>query len=267
MRRLFRASFAVCLALAASGCGSARPAPVNAPASLPADLLAFVGQKRLLAGAGDAKKLSLKAGEPLPPGDCDVAVEVLRVGFQAGQLTLRLWTLGRAEVTGRARGRKCGQVPFDRQLSVAGLAGAQQAREHVERLLLTPEALLAARDQAFDLSAEPAAPTLAARTGELGDETERRLGRQVTAWPKPLLAVHALVPDPTGKVKQSSEVAFAAVVGADGHVYRTEIRGALSVAHEEAVRGLLTLWRYEPARKGTERVAAWVDGRLTLQIY
>lgn len=266
MRRLW-VSLTVCLVLAATGCRSAGRAPAAAPAALPPDLLAFVGQKRLLAGAGDANKLSLKANAPLPAGDCDVAVEVLEVSFRDGQLTATLRTIGRAEVAGRARGRKCGQVPFERQLSVAGLAGAPQAQEHLERLLLTPEALLAARDQAFDLPAEPQAPAQVARAGELGDEAERRLGRQVTAWPKPLLAVHALVPDPTGKIQQSSEVAFAAVVGADGRVYRSEVRGGLSVAHEEAVRRLLALWRYEPARKGTERVAAWVDGRLTLQIY
>lgn len=268
MQVLSRCLLTLALAVALFGCRSAgRGGPAAAPAALPAELQAWVGQKRLLAGVGDSSNLAFKAGDAAPQGDCDVAVEVLRVDFQAGKVTLGLATLGRAEVAGRARGRGCDKVPFGRQLSVTGLGSAEQAPALLERWLKTPEALLAARDQAFDLPADPRPPVLAARGNEMGEDAERRLGRQVTAWPKPLLSVHALVQAPSGKLKQSSEVPFLAVVGADGRVYRPEVRGGLSAGHEETVRKLLGLWRYEPARKGTERVAAYVDGRLTLQLY
>lgn len=217
-----------------------------------------------MAGAGEAKSLGLKVGEPLPKGDCDVAVEVRGASFDKGTLSVSLDTLGQGEVEGRMRGRDCREVPASRRLTVSGLASPDDAASALERLLTTPEAHLAARDVSFDIPAEKGPPKLAAVSSEgEGTSEERSLGRQVTEWPKPLLAVHPVV---SGRVRHEGEMEFAGTVGADGRLYKPTLLTSLAQAQEEQVLKVFSLWRYEPAKKGQERVAARIRARATLRI-
>ncbi|HET7291056.1 MAG TPA: hypothetical protein VFM88_01400 [Vicinamibacteria bacterium] len=265
MRSLPAVALAVSLALPFPGCKSAGgPSPQAPAAPLPDALQAWVGQQRFIAGAGEAKSFALKAGESLPKGDCDVAVQVRSASFERGTVSVALDTLGRAEIEGRMRGRECGEVPTGRRLVVSGLASAEDAAPALERLLGTPEAHLAARDVAFDLPAEKAAPKLAAVSSEgEGTSEERNLGRQLTVWPKALLKVHPLL---SGHVRHEGELEFAGTVGSDGRLYKPKLLTSLAQAQEEQVLKLFALWRYEPAKKGEERVAARIRGRATLRI-
>ncbi len=265
MRFLLAVALAAALSLPFAACQSAGgPKPQAPTAPLPDALQTFVGQKRLIAGAGQAKAMSLKSDESLPKGDCDVAVEVRAASFDKGTLSLSLDTLGRAEVEGRMRGRECSEAPAGRRLSVSGLASADDAASAIERLLTSPEAHLAARDVSFDLPAGKAPPTLTAvSTQGEGTSEERNLGRQVTQWPKLLLAVH---PVASGRVHHEGEIEFAASVGADGRLYKPTLLTSLGQAQEEQVLNVFSLWRYEPARKGEERVAARIRSRATLRI-
>ena len=266
VRSLFPAAIAIALAASLPACKSAAPKPRTAE-PLPAALQAWVGQKRLLAGAGEAKSLTLRKNDPLPKGDCDLAVEIRRASFDKGTVALSLETLGRVEVPGRSRGNACRQVPGGRQLSVSGLASAEEAPPALERFLTTSEAHLAARHVSFDLLAEAGPPKLAAIAPEAsGADEERSLGRQVTAWPKLLLAVHPFYKDPSGRVQHQGLVEFTAIVGADGRVHAPKLVTALTQRHEEHVLKALSLWRYDPAKKRDERVAARVRGSATLRI-
>jgi hypothetical protein len=267
MRLLGSVALAVFLALSSSACRSTGgPPKPQAPAAtvLPDVLQAWIGQKRLIAGAGEAPSLALKSGESLPKGDCDVAVQVRTLDFEKGSVSLLLDTLGRAQVEGRMRGRECREVPAGRRLAVSGLASADDAAAALERLLATPESHLAARDVPFDLPADDAPPKLAAVPPEgEGTSEERSLGRRLTEWPRPLLAVHPLV---SGRVRHQGEVEFAGTVGADGRLYKATLVTSLAQPQEDQVLGVFSLWRYQPAKMGEERVAARVRGRATLQI-
>lgn len=266
MRCLTGVAIAVVLASSLPGCKSAGgPAPQAPSAPLPEALQSWNGQRRFLAGAGEARSLALKANESLPKGDCDVAVEVRGASFDKGTLGLTLDTLGRAEVSGRMRGRECGEVPASRRLTVSGLAATEAALAALERLLTTPEGHLRARDVAFDLAPEarPPGPVASEPTGSDGTSEERSLGRQVGEWPKLLLAVHPLV---SGRVRHQGEIEFAATVGIDGRLHKPALVTDLAEAQAEQVLKVFGLWRYEPAKKGKDRVAARVRGRTTLQI-
>lgn len=265
MRSLKAVAIAVVLDSALAGCQSAGGRKPQAPGTpLPDALQSWVGQRRFLAGAGEAKSLALDKGESLPRGNCDVAVEVRSVSFDRGTVSLSLQTLGRAEVSGRMRGRECREVPAGSRLTVSGITSADDAPPALERLLATPEAHLGARDVAFDLAPEKNAPKLAATPVDLeGTSEERSLGRQVGEWPRLLLAVHPLVP---GRVRHEGEMEFIATVGADGRLYKPTLLTSLAQTQEEQVLKILSLWRYEPAKKGQERVAARVRGRSTLWV-
>jgi hypothetical protein len=73
-----------------------------------------------------------------------------------------------------------------------------------------------------------------------------------------VLAVDPWYHDPSGRVHQEGEVQLDAVVGADGRLYRPQLRTGLATAQEQAVLRTLPLWRLEPARRGDEAVAARV---------
>jgi len=265
MRSLKAVVVATSLSAASVGCQSGGgPKPQAPRALLPEALQSWVSQRRFLAGAGEAKQLALKAGASLPRGDCDVAVEVRSASFDGGTVTLSLVTLGRAETSDRMRGRECRDVPASRALSVSGLATAEDAAPALERLLATPEAHLAARDVTFDLVPEKSAPKIAAAGGDAeGTSEERSLGRQLSEWPRLLLAVHPIV---SGRVHHQGEIEFAAIVGVDGRLYKPALVTSLATSQEEQVLKVFPLWRYEPAKKGQERVAARVRGRATLLI-
>ncbi|MBI3932279.1 MAG: energy transducer TonB [Acidobacteria bacterium] len=268
MRSLLPVAITLSLALSWTACKSAGGPKPQAPAApLPEALKAWVGQKRILAGAGEAKSLRLEKGDPLPKGDCDVAVEVRRATFDKGTVTLAVETLGRAEVSGRARGTSCREVPTGRLLSVSGFASANDVAPALEKLLSTSEAHLAARDVAFHLPAEAKPPKVAAITAEAqGTAEERSLGRLVTSWPKLLLSVHPLYNDLSGRVHHEGEVEFDGTVGPDGRLYKPALLTSLGQAQEEHVTKALALWRYEPAKKGEERVAARIRARATLKV-
>ncbi len=253
------------LVVSFSGCQSAGgPKPQIPSAPLPEALQSWVGQRRFIAGAGEAKGLALEVGESLPRGDCDVAVEVRSASFDKGTVTLSLDTLGRAETSDRMRGRECREVPTARQLSVSGLSAPEDAPQALEDLLTPPEGHLAARDVVFDLPPEKNAPKLAAAGGDAaGTSEERILGRQIDAWPRLLLAVHPIV---SGHVRHQGEIEFAAMVGADGRLYKPALVTSLGSSQEEQVLKVFSLWRYEPAKRGQDRVAARVRGRATLLI-
>src|SRR5262245_21701008 len=176
MRSLPVVAFVMLLSFPFSGCKSAGgPKPQGPTAALPDALQIWVGQQRFIASAGEAKSLALKAGESPTGGNCDVAVTVRSVSFDRGTVSAALDTLGRAEIEGRMRGRECGEVPPGRRLTRSGLATAEDAPAALERVLLTPEALLAARDVPFDLAPDKAPPKVVAAAADVQGTSDERI--------------------------------------------------------------------------------------------
>jgi len=68
-------------------------------------------------------------------------------------------------------------------------------------------------------------------------------------------------------VRYEGEAEIEGVVGADGRLYRTRVRGGLDKAHVAAIQRVLPMWRFEPARTGKELTPAHVLSRLIFRIY
>jgi hypothetical protein len=180
---------------------------------------------------------------------------------------LRLEHLGQPRSEGW-RGRCRRQVP-EVALRITGFppdASADAVRSVIGRLLQTPEAWLAVRGIRFDLPPSPEAPKLAADRSTVAAEAEMRLARDVTRWPRRLLWIEPAYSHP-GKVKHEGELEIAAIVGPDGRIYRPQVKTPLDVAHERLIERSFALWRFEPARKGSEPVAARVTERTVFRVY
>jgi hypothetical protein len=98
------------------------------------------------------------------------------------------------------------------------------------------------------------------------NESERRLGRLVTSWPKVLLSVESLLRDPARRIHQQGEVEFVAVVGSDGRLRHPVVKTSLDEKHEALVKQAVGIWLLDPARQGDRPVAARVMLRTALTI-
>ena len=250
-----KAIVAVALAAALPACATKTKAPAAGPGS---DFLRpYVGQQRILRFRGDQQRVAVKKSDPAQlSGACDVAVEVKTAVLSKGAPQLTLETIG-TPATERGRPR-CKAVPGLVTLTLTGYerdaAGTVAGR--LDQLLPTPEQYLRAYGVTFDLPAgsEPAvAANSVDHTGPTNDEL--RLQRRVTAWPKPLFWVEPTMRDP--RVRHEGEVQFEAVVGADGRIYRPVLKGGLDPQHITAIRRVLPMWRFEPARAGQEALPAY----------
>jgi hypothetical protein len=259
-----KAIVAAALAAALPACATKSTAPAAAPG---ADALRpYVGQQRILRFQGDRERVAVKKSDPAQlAGACDVAVEVKSAAFSKGAPQLVLETIG---TPGTERGRpRCKAVPGLVTLTLSGYerdpAGAVLGR--LDQLLPTPEQYLRAYGVAFDLPAgtEPAvAASSAEHTGPT--DAELRLQRRVTAWPTRLLWVEPTLRDP--RVRHEGEVELEAVVGADGRIYRPVLKGGLEPHHVAAIRRVLPMWRFEPARAGKEALPAYHTVRTVFRI-
>ncbi|HUG54104.1 MAG TPA: hypothetical protein VMR21_10895 [Vicinamibacteria bacterium] len=251
------------LALLVPGCRSAGPRRAGLEGPAGADpLRAYVGDVRIFRSKGDDRSLTLKPGQR-PAGGCDLAVHVRAARFEKDGARFDLDTVGQPSVSGQRSG--CRKVAPSRQLLLAGLGPRTDVAARVEGVLQSPEAYLRSRGVAFDRPAgqpprEIASPDVSAASAE------RVLGLKVEAWPRVLLAVDPYFHDPSGRVRQQSEVEFEAVVGTDGRLYQPRLTTALSRAQQELVLSTLSRWRYDPARTASAPVAARSSARTALRI-
>ena len=259
-----KAIVAALLAVALPACATKSKAPAAGPGS---DFLRpYVGQLRVLRYQGDRQKVEVRKKDAAQlPGACDVAVEVKSAVLEKGAPRLVLEPIGSPN-TERARPR-CSAYPSTIALTLTGYesdaAGTVAGR--LDQILPTPDQYLRAYGVAFDVPAgsEPAVAASTPHHAEATDE-ERRLERRVTTWPKRLFWVDATMRDP--KVRHEGEVEFEAVVGADGRLYRPKFVSGLDANHLAAIRRVLSMWRFEPARAGKDPVAAYANTRLVFRI-
>ena len=262
MKRSLRVALAA--VLLAAGCRSAGPKG-GAVRPGPDPLRAYVGEVRILRAKADERSVTA-GGKQRLTGDCDMVVRVRSAGFQKGGALFSLETVGRPAVSGREP--RCRQVQPMIQLLVSGAtASASDLVARVDEVLQTPEAYMRSKGVAFDRPAAAAVPKEVASPDVLGPAAEATLGRKVTAWPKLLLSVSPYVHDTSGRLRQESEVEFEGVVGTDGRLHEPRLKTALSPAHQDAVLGALSRWRYEPAHTAEAPVPARITSRLALRIY
>jgi hypothetical protein len=254
-----------------AGCRSGGGPAVRPATEPPPDFVqAYVGQRRVLLHARDEARVELTrsdAGRRTAP--CAAAVEVKRATLSGGVLRMDLEHLGRAALDGKPAAA-CGAPPSAYGLAVSGYGGADGAEaveESLARVLPTAETYLTARGVAFD-RAPVGDPGIAATRDVPGSTAEERsLGRKVTSWPKPLLAVSPEVILGRKELRRESEVEFDCVVGPDGRLHRVKVTTPLSTSHTALVERALALWRFEPAASADGPVAAKAALRTSFRIY
>lgn len=230
-------------------------------------LRAYVGQQRVLRFQGDQEKVALKMKDrPQLPGACDAAVEVRSAVAEKGGARLALESLGAAGAE-KAHPR-CRHIPATITLSLTGFGGDSRALAgRLDQVLPTPEGYLRAYGVPFDRPAgsEPALAASSVNQMTATDQ-ERRLEGRLTAPPRKVFWVDPIYRDPRHAVQYEGEVEVEGVVGADGRLYRTHVRGSLDKAHIAAVQRVLPMWRFEPARTGKDVTPAHVLSRLVFRI-
>jgi hypothetical protein len=254
------------LALLAPSCKSAPKAPPQAKAPLPELLRPYEAALRILPHVGDVKALTLKAGQGLT-GTCDVAVQVRSVAFANATVRFALEAVGLPRV-GERRVR-CKSLEPRIELALTGLPAGPVTADTtmlIDAVLLTPEAYLKSKGTAFDHPAGTAPTEVASQLPD-ASESERRLNRAVSAWPRQLLSVDATYRDPSGKTRHERLVGFEAVVGTDGRLYKPQLKASVDHAHEAAIQGALSFWRFEPARRADAPVGARVPLEIVLRVY
>jgi hypothetical protein len=235
-------------------------------APLPEPLDEYPGQLRILRHEDGKRTVKARPGQA-PVGDCQVAVYVRAVTFEKETARFALDTVGLARVRGQATG--CRRAQPGLALLVEGLApgtASPTVRTRVDAVLRTPEAYLEAKGITFDRTPGEAPSEVASREVFSGTQ-EQDLGRDVTAWPQMLLSVDPWYHDATGRVRQEGEVELEAVVGTDGRLHEPRVRTGVSPSHERAVLRGLPLWRFEPARRGEDPIAARILLRPVFRIY
>jgi len=264
--RLSRAVGVAVAVVLAGACGPKRPA--GAPAGPRADFVSgYAGQQRVLRFQADRERVVVRKKDPAQlSGACDAAVQVRSASLQKGAPVLVLESLG-APNAERARPR-CRSFPPTITLTLTGYESdpPAQVTARLDQILPTPEGYLRAYGVPFDV-ASAAEPAVAASSQTNAPDEERRMGRRVTTWPRRLFWVDPAYRDPSHRVRHEGEVEFEAVVGADGRLYRPQIRGGLDKAHVAAIQRVLPMWRFEPARAGKEPLPAHVESRLVFRIY
>ncbi len=256
----------VALALALPACATKAKAPAAGPGT---DYLrGYVGQQRVLRFQGDQERVVVKKKDrPQLPGACDAAVEVRSAVLEKGGPRLVLEALGAAGAE-KAHPR-CRHIPATITLSLTGFGGdSGPVVGRLDQVLPTPEGYLRAYGSQFDRAAgsEPALAASSVNQTNATDQ-ERRLEGRLTATPRKLFWVEPIYRDPRRAVQYEGEVEFEGVVGVDGRLYRTRVRGGLDKAHVAAVQRVLPMWRFEPARTGKDLTPAHVLSRLVFRIY
>ncbi len=253
------------LVLLVPACKTAGPAVAPAVGA-PDALRPYVGELRLLRHNAEKGRIQVDARGRVDDA-CAVAVQVRAAALERGQARFSLETLGVPRL--KERRVICKRMRPELDLSITGLGAASSASElaaRVDAVLQTAEGYLASNGVRFDLPTGKA-PVEAASREVFATGEESALGRRVTAWPLPLLAVDAWYRDPNGRVRQESEIEMEAVVGTDGRVYRPRVRTGLSDVHANALLRTTGLWRFTPARRADGPVAARVALRPVLHIY
>jgi hypothetical protein len=253
----------VALALALPACATKRGVTPSTDY-----LRAYVGQQRVLRFQGDQERVVVKRKDrPQLTGACDAAVEVRSAVVEKGGPRLVLEAIGAANAE-KARPR-CRNIPATITLSLTGFGGdSGPVVGRLDQVLPTPEGYLRAYGVPFDRPAgrEPVLFASSVDQREANDQ-ERRLEGRLTARPRRLFWVDPIYRDPRRAVRYEGEAEIEGVVGVDGRLYRTRVRGSLDKAHVAAVKRVLPMWRFEPGRTGNEPTAAHVLSRLVFRIY
>lgn len=265
---------AVVALIVSAGCRSAStPPPTTTPGPLADVGRSLVGQLRFLRFDGKKKAVAVKLQDRAShSGPCDVAVEIKSAVVNNGVARFVLDPIGQPRLEGRSRekvGKKwtCRDYPAQTSLEISGLGGgsAEAVTAEVGQVLLTVEDYLKAYGVPFDRPGGPDPKDVADPNLTASSEAQR-LARSVTTAQRLLLAVDPVYRSPNRKIHYEGQVDFVAVVGADGRIHQPKLTSTLG-DHEPRVLKALPLWRYDPAQRAEEPVAARITEKTVFRIF
>jgi hypothetical protein len=246
---------------AGAGCKSAAPkGPSAAPGpERPDPLAGWVGRTLILRRVGDVPRATLKRTELASArGDCDVVAQVSQARFDQGTAVITLQPVGRPRLAKRgAHEEHCGDDQPQIALTVSGFDAAATTTDlegPLGQVLQTPEAYMTAHGVPFDLAAgkPPGEPTP---------------DHFITVRPIRVMWFDPIRQDAARRVRHEGEVDVEGVVGADGRFYDARLLTTINSEDEQRVRALLPLWRFEPGKRGNDRVPVMVRERMVFRIF
>lgn len=248
-----RALLRFVLFLLLSGLGAASQTPQEYLNSL-------LSQKLLLRHFGDTQQARVKSKDlERLPGTCDVAVLVRGAAWEKNKVRLNWEQIGIPSRPGMHRhvckntmvyGRGTVEIDgFKADESAGSLAGSLSA------ILQTPEQYLAAEGVLFDLPPEP----------DL--ETTPAADLQFHPAPRALLTVDPNYTTEASRARLNGTVMIALYVGTDGRVHKPSIQHKLGMGLDEKALEVLSLWRFEPARKENQPVVFPMNIQIGFNIY
>lgn len=227
----------------------------QAQAPVADSMQSWVGKRLILLGYGGYSDSELKKADlSKPPTTCSTAVEILGVSHSGRDLRFNIESIGSVQLAPRL-GTSMVCPSFDKKaLKISGVTSTDLEPgldALVGRLLMTPEAFLAAHGAPFE---RPFAPV-----GE-------GFGGQNAIPAQALLTVTAGYSGEGRKSRIKGTVEALMTIGSDGRVHSLQIRKPLGSGLDEQVLRVLPMWRFDPALVNGTPVATRVNIQMNFSL-
>jgi TonB family protein len=230
-----------------------------ASSQTPQDLLhAMIGQKLLMLHFGSFKDTKVKKKDLTSTKEnCDIAIQVKDATWDKGQALFVWEDIGTPYMPGKPAG-VCKNVYEGGTLTITGFASDEPAASLADSLrtvLQTPEQFLEAAGISFTLPPEPDLP------GEVG------IPETPFTPAKALFMVNATFSEQARKNKYQGTLAVRFYVGTDGRAHSPKISHPLGMGLDEQALKVVSMWRFEPARKHDQPVPAKMSIETSFSLY
>jgi len=230
-----------------------------ASSQTPQELLhAMIGQKLLMRHFGDLKDTKVKKKDLTSSKEnCDIAIQIKDATWDKGKALFVWEDIGTPYMPGKPRG-VCHNVYNEGTLTITGFAADEPATslaDSLPKVLQTPEQFLEAAGISFTLPPEPDLP------GEVG------IPEKPFTPAKPLFIVDATFSEQARKNKYQGNLAVVFYVGTDGRAHSPKIYHPLGMGLDEQALNVVSMWRFEPARKLDQPVPARMSIETSFNLY
>ncbi len=230
-----------------------------ASSQTPQELLhAMIGQKLLMRHFGSFKDTKVKKKDLTSTKEnCDIAIQVKNATWDKGTAIFVWEDIGTPYMPGKKAG-VCKNIYEEGTLTITGFAADEPAASLADSLrtvLQTPEQFLEAAGISFTLPPEPDLP------GEVG------VPENPFTPAKALFIVNATFSEQARKNKYQGVLAVRFYVGTDGRAHSPKISHPLGMGLDEQTLNVVSMWRFEPARKLDQPVPARMSIEMSFNLY
>jgi TonB family protein len=245
----------VLLTLSIDPKSSAQAAGSQTPQEL---LHAMIGQKLLMRHFGDFKDTKVKKKDLISSKEnCDIAIQLKDATWDKGKALFVWEDIGTPYMPGKPGG-VCHNVYDEGTLTITGFAADEPAAslaDSLRKVLQTPEQFLEAAGISFTLPPEPDLP------GEIG------IPENPFTPAKTLFMVNATFSEQARKSKYQGTLGVLFYVGRDGRAHSPKIFHPLGMGLDEQALKVVSMWRFEPARKLDQPVPAKMSIETSFNLY